>query len=348
MSHAHTVRSRAKLPPIERYHTDNGARIYRMPLEAFPKFIVYSYLVLQGGAPTLIDTGSNMDRSHDDLIDAIHAVRDQFDEPLEIEDIGRIIISHGHIDHHGGLNHIRGLTGAEVGIHALDKRVIQNYQERVVVATKNLRIFLQRAGVEPAEIEALMGIYGFAKRMFKAERVDFLLEEDTDIDGMTFIHTPGHCPGQVCIRIGDVLLTADHVLSRITPHQAPESITHYTGLGHYLTALDKISHVEGITLALGGHEDPIYDFYDRLDAIHADHQRKLDQILGIFGAAGAPLTIQQVTQHMYPNQSGYNVLLAIEEAGAHVEYLYEHGYLAVANLDEVEAHDNPALQYHPA
>ncbi len=342
------VRARANLPAIERFTSDTGARIYRLPMEAFPKFIVYSYLVLQGGAPTLIDTGSNMDRSQEDLIDAIHAVRDHYDEPLEVEDIGRIIITHGHIDHHGGLNHIRGLTGAQVGIHALDKRVIQNYQERVVVSTKNLRIFLQRAGVPAEQIAALMEIYGFAKRMFKAERVDFLLEEDTDIDGMSFIHTPGHCPGQVCIRLGDVLLTADHVLSRITPHQAPESITPYTGLGHYLTALDKIAHVEGVTLALGGHEDPIYDFYDRIDAIHADHQRKLDRLTDLLGAADSSQTIQDITQQMYPDQSGYNILLAVEEVGAHIEYLYEHGYLAVANLDELEAHDNPALRYQLA
>jgi len=29
-------------------------------------------------------------------------------------------------------------------------------------------------------------------------------------------------------------------------------------------------------------------------------------------------------------------LLALEEAGAHVEYLYEHGKLEIANLDEVD------------
>jgi len=39
------------------------------------------------------------------------------------------------------------------------------------------------------------------------------------------------------------------------------------------------------------------------------------------------------------------VLLALEEVGAHVEFLYERGQLAVSNLDEVEKEDNPPLKY---
>jgi hypothetical protein len=48
---------------------------------------------------------------------------------------------------------------------------------------------------------------------------------------------------------------------------------------------------------------------------------------------------------MYPDRHGYEVLLALEEVGAHIEYLYQHGYLAISNLDEVEREPNPALQY---
>jgi hypothetical protein len=48
---------------------------------------------------------------------------------------------------------------------------------------------------------------------------------------------------------------------------------------------------------------------------------------------------------MYPDKHGYEVLLALEEVGAHIEYLYEHGMLSVCNLAEVEREDNPALLY---
>jgi glyoxylase-like metal-dependent hydrolase (beta-lactamase superfamily II) len=139
-------------------------------------------------------------------------------------------------------------------------------------------------------------------------------------------------------------LSADHILARITPHQSPESITRYTGLGHYFESLRKVAKVDGIRLAIGGHENPIEDVYGRIEDIRASHGRKLERALDAI-KAGAPCTISDISKTMYPDRHGYDILLAIEEVGAHVEYLYEHGQLAVSNLDEVEREPNPALRY---
>lgn len=335
----------SELPAIERYETNTGVRIYRMPVEAFPGFIAYTYLLLNAGVPTLVDCGTNMEKSQADFLAALQSLKDDFGESITIPDIQRIFITHGHIDHHGGLNFVHERTDAQVGIHPLDRRILVHYEERVVVATKNLRVYLQRAGVSERSASKLMEMYGFAKRLLKSERVDFLLEEGIEIDGMQFYHTPGHCPGQVCIQIGDVMLTADHILSRITPHQAPESITHFTGLGHYLEALGKIEKVPGIRLALGGHEKPIDDLYGRITDIRLSHQNKLARITDIIQASESPMTISDISKEMYHEMKGYNVLLALEEVGAHVEYLYEHGQLAVENLEEVGQDGNPPLKY---
>ena len=153
------------------------------------------------------------------------------------------------------------------------------YEERVIVATRALKTFLQRAGVE-AELETmLMEMYGFSKKHVRSVKVDLTLSDGQEFDGLRFIHTPGHCPGQVCIAIGDVLISADHILSHITPHQAPESITAYTGLGHYLEALEKVRRLPGFDIALGGHERPITDVYRRIDEIRLSHERKLDRVI---------------------------------------------------------------------
>jgi len=336
----------AKVPPTrERYESNTGVKIYRMPVEAFPNFYVYTYLLLDGSTPTLVDTGSNIEKSHEDLLANFEAIRQDYGESIQIEDIQRIIITHGHIDHHGGLTFVHDRSDAAIGIHALDRRIINNYEERVIVATKNLRVYLQRAGIKPEYADSLMEMYGFFKRQIQSEAVDFLLEEDKPLDGMNFYHVPGHCPGQVCIQIGDIMLTADHILSRITPHQAPETITNYTGLGHYLESLKKIEKVEGVRLALGGHEAAIDDVYGRIVDIREDHDDKLNRMLDIVRDSDTPMTISDVSKTMYPDMKSYNILLALEEVGAHIEYLYEHGELAVTNLDEVEATDNPALQY---
>lgn len=333
------------LPAIERFESNTGVRIYRIPAEAFPNFVVYVYVLIGAGVPTLIDTGSGYGNSNEQVLAGIRALKTDFGESITEKDIQRILITHGHIDHFGGVAFMVEQTGAAVGIHEIDRRVLTNYEERVIVATKDLRVYLERSGVAEPLLGKVIEMYGFSKKHVNSVKVTINLEEDTAIDGMTFIHTPGHCPGQVCIRIGDVLLAADHILARTTPHQSPESITRYTGLGHYLESLQKVSRLEGIRLSLGGHEEPVENIYERIVGIRASHQRKLDRVIDAIKVASKPTTISDISKHMYPDKHGYDILLALEEVGAHVEYLYEHGYLAVCNLDQVERENNPALQY---
>jgi len=332
------------LPPVARFTSSNGVRIYRISCNAFPRLVAHTYLLIGAGPLTLVDTGSGFGDSTQDLLAGLEAVRTGFGEPVTAGDIRRILITHGHIDHFGGLMQVGGVVNAEVGIHELDRWVLTGYEERVVVATKAIRSFLLRAGVPVEKERTLLEMYLSTRQHMRSVPVDFLLEDGQQLDGLEFIHTPGHCPGQVCIRIGDVLLTADHVLPRTTPHQSPESITASTGLRHYLDALTKISKVEGIRLCLGGHERPFEDLAGRVAEIRADHDRKLEWILGLL-RDGGPLTMEALSGRMYPTVTGWDVLLAIEEVGAHVEYLYERGVLGVANLDEVEREENPALQF---
>ncbi|MCU0512161.1 MAG: MBL fold metallo-hydrolase [Anaerolineae bacterium] len=335
------------LPPVTCYHASNGARLYRLPAVVFPPgFVGYSYVVLEAGVPTLIDTGSGFGRSTDDLLAGLAALRDDFGERLRVTDIERILITHGHVDHFGGLAHLLEATGgARVGVHPLDKRVLTNYEERVVVATRNLTIYLRRAGVREERLAGLLEMYGFSKKHVRSIQVDLLLEEGTALDGMQFYHVPGHCSGQVAILIGDILLSADHILPRTSPHLAAESITHYTGVGHYRESLHKIARLPGIRLTLGGHEEPIDDVYARIATLQERLTLKQERILDILRSAPQPLSISDISKALYIDKHGFDVLLALQEAGAHVEYLYDRGYLAIANLSEFEQDDHAALLY---
>jgi glyoxylase-like metal-dependent hydrolase (beta-lactamase superfamily II) len=332
---------------VEKFAASSGARIYRIPMTVFPNgFIAYSFLVLESGPPTLIDAGSGFVESNQDLLRGIQAVRDDFGEAVTLQDIQQIIVSHGHIDHHGGVAFVaEQIPDVQIGIHELDRRVLTSYEERLTMASKDIEVYLERAGIDSDRREGFMMMYSFAKQHVTSVDVHFSMDEEQPRDGMSFYHVPGHCPGQVCIMIDDVLLSTDHILSRTTPHQAPESITHYTGLGHYTESLKKIRKIEGIRLAIGSHEEAIDDVYTRIDDIMHSHERKLERVLEIVRAADAPCTIDEITQRMYPGMEGYQTLLALEEAGAHIEYLYQHGRLSVANLDEVERKRNPPLRY---
>src|ERR1041385_3414946 len=170
------------LPAIERFESNTGVRIYRIPSEAFPDFIVYSYVLLGAGVPTLVDTGSGYGNSNEQLLAGIRALKSDFNEPITEKDIQRILISHGHIDHFGGVAFMVEQTGAAVGIHEIDRRILTSYEERVIVATKDLRVYLERSGVSDSVRDNVIEMYGFSKKHVKSVKVSINLEEDTSID----------------------------------------------------------------------------------------------------------------------------------------------------------------------
>ncbi len=332
---------------LRHFRTDDGRDLYALPVEAFPGFFVNLYLILDGNSVVLVDCGTGLESCRRQIEERISEVRRTYVPNLQISDIDLIVVTHGHIDHFGGLPWIKEKTGAPATIHVLDRRVLSNYEERVVVASKALASFLELAGVSPQRRARLMEMYLFAKGRYRSTPVETILTEGfpdlAGLDGtVEVIHVPGHCPGQVSLRLGDILLTADHVLSRTTPSQAPESITQYTGLGHFFDSLEKISRVEGIRLALGGHEDPMDDLYGRVRDIRDLHEQRLEKVLAI---CQEPKSVAEISLELFGKRTSYHVLLALSEAGAHVEYLYQRGALCATNVEEIERLPNPVILY---
>ncbi len=351
---------------LSRYVTSSGCKIYTFPVRAFPELVANIYLITDGQHRILVDCGSGMNRSNRDLLAGLKAIEERYDEPTGLEKLSAILITHGHIDHFGGLPFVRQFTQAPIGVHLLDRRILSHYEDRVVVASRLLENFLKRAGVRAPDRENLMAMYLFAKEIYHSTPIqislgengfqpdsscsDGISKESQDqsstiavlSDRISFYHVPGHCPGQVCLRLDDILLTADHVLSRTTPHQAPESITNNMGLGHYLDSLNKIQALDGIQLALGGHEKPMNDLAGRIREIKRVHDERLEQVLEI---CYQPKTTADISRELFGPVNNYHILLALEEAGAHVEYLYQRGELVATNLAEIESEPDPVILY---
>lgn len=332
-------------PPLRTFSSASGARIFQLPVELFPGFWGYTYLVLVSapdGTPmrVLIDCGSGFGNSNAHLEAGLAAVSAATGLATLFEDLTHILITHGHIDHFGGLSHIRQFTAAKIGIHELDQRILTNYEERLAMATRKLDAFFIEAGVSPERRASLLDIYRIHKALFHSVRVDFTYEScGMQVGSIQLLHVPGHCAGHVVMRLDDVLFAGDHVLEGLSPHQAPEQITLSTGLEHYLKSLETLRPLApDITLTLGGHHDLIYDLEQRINEIKALHQQRLTQVLEILIQPG---TVSDVSRALFHDVSGYTVLLAIEEAGAHVEYLYQRGLLAIHNLAEVENNPEP-------
>jgi hypothetical protein len=63
------------------------------------------------------------------------------------------------------------------------------------------------------------------------------------------------------------------------------------------------------------------------------------------GILGQPGTISEVSNLLFPKVEGYHEWLAIEETGAHIEYLAQRGYLSIDNIDQIENQESIPIRY---
>jgi glyoxylase-like metal-dependent hydrolase (beta-lactamase superfamily II) len=332
------------LPGVEAYSAANGVKIYRLPLELFPGLNGYATLILHEDHHVLLDVGSGFGDSNQQLEEGLARVRDTFGERVGWDTLTCVLISHGHIDHYGGLRYVRRQTRAPVGIHRLDLTILTDFEERLQYAENGLRAYLSEAGVPPEKREEVMNLYLLHKQLFSAVEVDFTLDRASQLPPFIEVfHVPGHCPGQIVLRVDDVLLCSDHILPHITPHQAPERLSFHTGLSHYLESLRRtLPFARGVSLGLGGHEGPITDVAARVRDIFASHQRRFEVVLEMLCE---PATVFDVSQKLFHDLNGYDKLLAIEEAGAHIEYLFNEGLVSVVNMSEVNHEPSRPYRY---
>jgi len=335
---------------VNYYQTSGCGRIYQIPVRCFPQLAGWVYLVLVEDETqkyrVLIDSGSGFGEANQDLENGLQGAAEMSGEEISLSSLTHVLITHGHIDHFGGMSYVRPRTPAKVGVHELDLRNLTNYEERLTVISQRLDEFLIEAGLHPERRKSVIEIYKITKSLYRSITVDFTYEAiGMQLGPFKILHVPGHCAGQVVIRLHDILFSGDHILEKTTPHQSPEHLTLYTGLGHYLDSLDKMNHwVNGVKLTLGGHEGSMADLTGRVAEIKAMHRQRLEKV---FELLSEPHTIEEISFKLFGEVHGYNVLLALEEAGAHVEYLYQRGVLEIHNLEELERGSQPvAIHYH--
>ena len=336
------------LPPVKQFVTNTGVRIYRIPCDVFPKLSGRVYLLLGLDVPTLVDAGSGAEKCTQQLFEGIEQVRTEFGETFELADLGRVVLTHAHIDHFGGLPEIVRRTGAEVAVHELDQRAVSAYDERAVRGRHAFDRFLRQAGVETHRRGGILDEFGYFKGLVESVPVTHELADGETLDGIRVIHTPGHSPGHVCLVVGNILIAGDHILSRTVSQLWPESVAAWTGLGHYLDSVQKIAQNGPYELLLSGHEPVIHDLDERLEQIRSAHSRRLDRLIDILHHSPRAMTVEEISERMYSRQQGYPALLALTDVGARVEHLEQRGRIVIDNLEDVMEEACPVLRYRLA
>jgi len=311
------------------FETSGGAKIHRLPLEAFPGFWAYVYVVQKNDYCILIDSGSGTEASHKNLLDGLGRVG------LTPSDLTHIMLTHAHIDHYGGLSKLRSMTDAKIGVHELDLQMVAHHEAMLALIGRRLASFLAETGLAEGTREQILSIYRFSKAIYQSTPVDFTFEAiDMQLGPFEFIHLPGHCPGHVAIRVDDVIFCGDMVVEGVTPHLSPESINPYSGLEHYLESLTRLQYwAKGANLIFNGHNDVITNLPAQIESTKQNISRRIGKAID---ALSVPLNIEQICLAIYGEAHGYNQMLVIEKAGAYVEYLYEHGMIEIVNPTEME------------
>ena len=247
----------------------DGIRRITTPLPTRPGH-VHSYLLPGEDGWTLVDTGIG-------LADA----QERWAAELDGIEVVRIIVTHFHPDHVGAAADVAELTGATVHEGALDYE-----QCRMVWGNpdwpRRIADWFLSHGV-PREIAEEMIRSGSVYSQFIRYQPDpAIVAAGERLDGWELVDAPGHADGQLCLLRDGILVSADHLLGRISPTVGLWPESRPDPLGDFQDSLRRTIEL-GPRLALPGHGEPIEDPVARAHELIEHHRERL-------GVAEAALT----------------------------------------------------------
>ena len=311
--------------------------VTRLPLPVpFPQAggPVNVYLVEEDGGLLLFDAGLGTAEAEEALGEGFARAGRRFDE------VRRIVLSHGHVDHFGAARSILERAGRpiEVRVHPAD-------WGKVAAAAPGMRelwplygAHLARLGVPEAVLaevaRELGGGFTFARRL---EAVDPLVPGEvlrTRHLALEVVHMPGHTPGLCGLyeRRHRLFFSADHLLEKVSPNPLIElgprgEEGRFRPLVAYLDSLETLRRLE-VDLVLPGHGPPFGDHRRVIDGLlqfYARRQEKVSELL----AEGAR-TGYEVTRALFPRTAPGDLFLAVSEAVANLEVLEARGLVTRA------------------
>lgn len=187
--------------------------------------------------------------------------------------IGRIVVTHAHLDHSALAPRLAAATGAKV--HAFG------------TATD---------GRSPLMTRLAPGLPSHGEGLDHAFTPDRRLADGDSLTGpdwsLTALHTPGHLGGHLCLAMGQVLFSGDHVMGWSTSIVSPPD----GDMAAYMASLDRLA-TRPWRRFLPGHGEPVETPSTRLDELIAHRRQREAQILAAL--ADGPDQLAPITARIY-------------------------------------------------
>ncbi|GAB2837199.1 MBL fold metallo-hydrolase [Actinocorallia aurea] len=283
------------LPPVELVRP--GLWSVPVPLPDNPLRYVLVYVLEGPSGVTLIDAGWDTPEAWDALNAGIKTAG------YAMEDVKGVLVTHMHHDHWGLAARVREASGAWVGLHPEDARLIEErHLDPGGIARAMVRQMAEHgvpddiAGTLADASTRMLAMAGHAMP-------DLMLEDGTapPVEGwdLRTVWTPGHSPGHVCfhdVRNG-LLMSGDHVLPRITPAIGLFPRAHADPLSAFFASLEKVRALP-VAEVLPAHEYRFAGLDDRVAALLAHHGERLDEITAALAGAGEAPTTWELAQEL--------------------------------------------------
>ena len=300
--------------------------IYQVQLPLpFALRIVNCYLLDNGdGTWTILDTGLNYAAGQEVWQATFEALG------LAPRQISQIVLTHIHPDHFGMAGWLQQMSGAPVRLSQREADAAYEFWGDANNRYRSLTEQMDHAGVAAEMTEQITTGVGFMLTMTTPhpEQTEIIAPgERVRMGGRDFtaIFAPGHSDGQLMFYdAGDrLLLSADHVLMKITPNIGlwPETDPH--PLGRFLASLREVRTLD-VRLALPGHRALITDWHGRIEEIIAHHEERLEHTLD---AVDAGATGYEIAAKLFDFQrlSVHEMRFALVETLAHLDYMIDQG-----------------------
>ncbi len=320
---------------IDPFPLIGSIRALTVPLPGFPALICSNMFVLGSGPITLIDTAPKFPGSLHTLERQLHEIG------FEWNDVERIIITHGHIDHFGLVGQIRNASRHAIPcyIHQDDLWKLSGDYLKSGMWSEDADAFYAKIGMPEHTVERMKRRSHFFKNLCDPVDDALPLKEGDTFQGSGFdlqiIHTPGHSPGCCCLheRQHNILFSGDHLLKHITPnpfHEVNRSRLKdpsYKSLKAYMESLEKLEHLK-IDFVFPAHGECIIDLESLITGYRKHHEKRTEEILQTLRKGER--SIYGLLADVFPGIDESEAFLGVSEILVHLELLIEAGRAELA------------------